>query len=132
LPADADVEVWLRATQPAAEDQQTLLVVERDGDETTLTFALRTDTIAVATGDVHARDVLATIVVLVRREDDSAEELFETPFRLLRKPLLTLMPNDPSLGISVVAATGGELAFATTALPTRDVRDLVVEVVTED
>lgn len=130
---EADLELRLAATVDGVvvEDVQTLLFVEGSSNEVTLTFAMRTEAIVDSVGDPRDADVAAELVVLAGTAP-AITQLFRTPFLLQRQPTAQLVANDPAQGISVVSVLGGELTMSVIGLPTRDPRDLVVEVVTED
>ncbi len=130
ISATAEFEVSLEADVGGTrlEEVQTLLLVERTETEVSVGFALKTTAIRAAVSDPTATDVPAVLVV---RVEDGAST-FRAPFLLLRQPRATLVPNDPGRGISVVSVLGDELVLGVTGLPTRDPRDLTVEVVTGD
>ncbi|MDA0372777.1 MAG: FG-GAP-like repeat-containing protein [Planctomycetota bacterium] len=130
IPATADFEVLLTANVAgtSVEEVQTLLLVERTETEVSVGFALKTAAIRAEITDPTSEDVAAEIVVRI----DGGESIFRAPFLLLRQPRATLVPNDPDRGISVVSVLGDELVLGVTGLPTRDPRDLTVEVVTGD
>lgn len=130
ISATAEFEVLLEANVGGArvEEVQTLLLVERTETEVSVGFALKTAAIRAEVADPTSVDVPAELVVRI----DGGASTFRAPFQLLRQPRATLVPNDPNQGISVVSVLGDELEIAVTGLPTRDPRDLTVEVVTGD
>jgi hypothetical protein len=130
LSAAAEFEVILEANVAGTriEEIQTLLLVERTETEVSVGFALKTSTIRAEIADPTSVDVQAELVVRV----DGGVSTFRAPFLLLRQPRAALVPNDPIRGISVVSVLGDELELGVTGLPTRDPRDLTVEVVTGD
>jgi hypothetical protein len=130
ISAAAEFEVLLEANVGGApvEEVQTLLLVERTETEVSVGFALKTTAIRAEVTDATSVDVPAELVVRI----DGGAATFRAPFQLLRQPRATLVPNDPNQGISVVSVLGDELELVVTGLPTRDPRDLTVEVVTGD
>lgn len=134
VPTDASAELRLVWEDGATrtEDVQLLGRVDSGSSETVITFALATANLAAQAGSPRARDLDAELVLLARRTGVADEVLARTAFRLLRQPLLTLVPNRSDLGISLVPVSGGELELVVEDLPTTDVRDLSVLIVTAD
>ncbi|MBI5849629.1 MAG: hypothetical protein HZB39_01100, partial [Planctomycetes bacterium] len=134
VPVDAAAELRLEWSDGATttSDVQLLGRVETSATETVIPFALGTANLAARVGDPRARDLDAELVLVARRSGVADEVLARAAFRLLKQPLLTLVPNQSGLGISLVPVSGGELELVVEDLPTTDVRDLSVLIVTAD
>jgi hypothetical protein len=134
VPENTTLELALVATVAGSvvEDEQIVGRSTSNANETVVDFALATARIAAAIGDPRVADLPAQVIARARRTDGSTIELARASFVLLRQPVLTLEPNRPDLGASLIPVSGGDLSLLIDNLPSDDPRELLVEVVTLD
>ena len=134
IPTGAALEMRLSWNDggTVVEDVQILGAIDVRGSEVTIDVALTTTNIAARAGDPRTRDLDVEMSAVAVMPDATREVLATTGYRLLRQPALALVPNRPDLGITLVPVSGGEIQLNVDDLPTIDVRDLAVEIVTLD